>query len=92
MVSFNWFIISKKTKDKIENKIPQKESISNEIKQSGKKDLPTIEQLKTELKGEQYKNEFIKTMRNSIFVLVVVASAAVIIATKVPIGPKTIPN
>lgn len=52
----------------------------NNAKKVNKKDMPTIEQLKSELAGENYKNEFLRILRNSLFVLTVVASIAVIIA------------
>lgn len=52
-------------------------------KESPKVDLPTIEQLKSELAAESYKNDFLKIFRNSLFVLIVVASLAVILALMV---------
>ena len=43
-------------------------------------DLPTIEQIEAELKKENHKKEYNRVLRTTIFVLLVVTAAAVIVA------------
>ena len=51
-----------------------------EINEAAEKQPPTIEQLQAELKHEKYKRSFVFSLRNTIFTLVTVAAAAVLIA------------
>lgn len=44
------------------------------------REFPTLEQLEAELKREQYKNNYGKALQSTVFVLMVVAAAAVLIA------------
>ena len=44
-------------------------------------DLPTVEQLEAELGREKYRSRFRRVMRNTIYALVTVAAAAVLVAT-----------
>lgn len=46
-----------------------------------KYDLPTVAQLKQELKREQYRSTYGATLRSTVFFLVVVAAAAILVAT-----------
>lgn len=51
-----------------------------EINEAAEKQPPTIEQLQAELRHEKYKRSFVFSLRNTIFTLVTVAAAAVLIA------------
>ena len=51
-----------------------------EINEAAEKQAPTIEQLQAELRHEKYKRSFVFSLRNTIFTLVTVAAAAVLIA------------
>lgn len=51
-----------------------------EINEAAEKQPPTIEQLQAELRHEKYKRSFAFSLRNTIFTLVTVAAAAVLIA------------
>lgn len=44
-------------------------------------ELPTLEQLQAELEREKYKKRYARVLRSTIFTLVVVAAAAVLVAT-----------
>ena len=44
-------------------------------------ELPELSQLEAELKREQYRHRYGRTLRSTIFVLIVVAAAAVLAAT-----------
>ncbi len=46
-------------------------------------EIPAIEQIEAELRKEQYKTDYIRVLRSTIFTLLVVAAAAVIIAVMV---------
>ena len=67
----------------------QKNSLSGKSKPSGlvsKKnftvnDIPTIEQLESELQRENYKNRYGKMLVNTIYTLITVAAVAVLVAT-----------
>lgn len=52
----------------------------NNDNQANDMDMPTVEQLKAELANENYKSDFLRIFRNSLYVLTVVASIAVLIA------------
>ena len=54
----------------------QQQAINN----AASKEPPTTEQLKAELRHEKYKRSFVCSLRNTIFTLVTVAAAAVLIA------------
>ena len=56
------------------------EETKTEIKEAAETQAPTIEQLQAELKHEKYKRSFVFSLRNTIFTLVTVAAAAVLIA------------
>ena len=56
------------------------EENKTEIKEAAETQAPTIEQLQAELKHEKYKRSFVFSLRNTIFTLVTVAAAAVLIA------------
>ena len=49
-----------------------------EINEAAEKQPPTIEQLQAELRHEKYKRSFVFSLRNTIFTLVTVAAAAVL--------------
>ena len=51
-----------------------------EINEAAEKQPPMIEQLQAELRHEKYKRSFVFSLRNTIFTLVTVAAAAVLIA------------
>ena len=57
----------------------QQQAINN----AASKEPPTTEQLKAELRHEKYKRSFVFSLRNTIFTLVTVAAAAVLIAVLV---------
>lgn len=67
----------------------QKNSLSGKSKPSGlvsKKnftvnDIPTVEQLESELQRENYKNRYGKMLVNTIYTLITVAAVAVLVAT-----------
>lgn len=44
-------------------------------------DLPTVDQLKDELKREKHKRSYIRVLRSTVYSLIVVAAAAVLVAT-----------
>ncbi len=44
-------------------------------------EIPTIEQLEAELGREKYRSRFRRVMRNTVYALVTVAAAAVLVAT-----------
>ena len=46
-------------------------------------EIPAIEQIEAELRKEQYKTDYIRVLRSTIFTLLVVAAAAVIIAVMI---------
>ena len=50
-------------------------------KQKARRDLPTLSQLEAELARERYKVRYRKVLRSTIYALIVVAAAAVLIAT-----------
>lgn len=50
-----------------------KDTVSNE--------LPTLDQLENELKREKYKGRYGKTLRSTIYILIVVSAVAVLLAT-----------
>ncbi|MCI5595453.1 MAG: signal peptidase I [Lachnospiraceae bacterium] len=50
-------------------------------KQKSRRDLPTLSQLEAELARERYKVRYRKVLRSTIYALIVVAAAAVLIAT-----------
>ena len=50
-------------------------------KQKSRRDLPTLSQLEAELAREHYKVRYRKVLRSTIYALIVVAAAAVLIAT-----------
>ena len=56
------------------------EENKTEIKEAAETQAPTIEQLQAELKHEKYKRSVVFSLRNTIFTLVTVAAAAVLIA------------
>ena len=45
------------------------------------REIPEIDQLKSELQRERYKHRYASTMRSTIYLLVVIAAAAVLVAT-----------
>ena len=49
-------------------------------KSAGTQTIPTTDELKAELKREQYKHSYATTLRSTIFALVTVAAAAILIA------------
>ena len=53
------------------------------INNAASKEPPTTEQLKAELRHEKYKRSFVFSLRNTIFTLVTIAAAAVLIAVLV---------
>ena len=57
----------------------QQQAINN----AASKEPPTTEQLKAELRHEKYKRSFVFSLRNTIFTLVTVAAAALLIAVLV---------
>ena len=57
----------------------QQQAINN----AASKEPPTTEQLKAELRHEKYKRSFVFSLRNTIFTLVTIAAAAVLIAVLV---------
>lgn len=69
--------------------VNQKNSLSGKSKPSGlvsKKnftvnDIPTVEQLESELQRENYKNRYGKMLVNTIYTLITVAAVAVLVAT-----------
>ena len=54
---------------------------SKQSKQRINPELPTIDQLKTELGREKYKRRYRSVFRSTIYTLIVVAAAAVLLAT-----------
>ena len=50
-------------------------------KQNASRDLPELSQLRSELKRETYKTKYKAVLRSTVYILVVVAAAAVLIAT-----------
>ena len=46
-----------------------------------KRSMPTVEELERELKREKYRREYGKTLRSTIYALITVAAAAVLVAT-----------
>ena len=51
------------------------------MKQKVKKPIPSLEELKTELKRERYKYRFANVLKSTICTLVVVAAFAILVAT-----------
>lgn len=53
----------------------------NRKKRKQIKSFPSIEQLEKELKREKYRHRYGKTMRSTVYILITVAAAAVLVAT-----------
>ena len=51
------------------------------MRKSSPKGFPTLEQLNAELEREQYKSRYSRTLRSTIYILIVVAAVAVLLAT-----------
>ena len=51
------------------------------MKKKQQDDFPTLEQLRTELAREKYKGRYGKTLRSTIYILIVVSAIAVLLAT-----------
>lgn len=53
----------------------------NKVEQMNQRQKPTVEQLKAELERERYKSRYSRTLRSTVYVLIVIAAVAVLLAT-----------
>lgn len=81
--------MSRKTEERPEQAAPPEHPEQEELPKRGKKkgkqkkplEIPTIEQLEAELGRERYRHRYRSVLRSTIYALVTVAAAAVLVAT-----------
>jgi len=55
--------------------------MTNKKRKGANFEVPSIEQLQAELKRERYQNQYGKTLRSTVYILIVVAAMAILVAT-----------